>query len=83
MYHQETWCLNLKKVPIILLRWYVLIVLIVHNFGYICGIHLGLESKCRQSDYLLDTLAIIHATEMNHQDIWCLYMENVQKNSRK
>ena len=46
MYHQDIRCLNLKNVPTNLLRWYVTIVLIAHNFGYICGINLWLETKC-------------------------------------
>ena len=78
MYHQDIRCLNLKNVPTNLLKRYVLIVLIVHNLGYICGIHLGLELKCTQSDYLLATLTIIHGTVMYHQDVLCLSLKNVQ-----
>ena len=46
MYHQDIRCLNLKNVQTNLLRRYVTIILIAHNFGYICGTYLGLESKC-------------------------------------
>ena len=56
--------------------------LVLHNFPVFSLLLSIMPDKVIMFYDFLSTLTVIHATEMYHQDIWCLSLKNVQKYSR-